>query len=351
VGEQVRASGGLPAGLVQLVGGLAIAFLSICMLVGGFLLSQMDTRGARPTPTQSGWAALPTSTPYLPTLVTSSPSAEASSPALPTAHSTAVRSPSPLPSASPSQVPTESTVAPTPTKSPAPTSTPTPPQGLKPICVYPQGWSPYTVQRGDTLSSLAYRSGTTVFSLMQANCLKTQGIIVGQKLYLPGTFYATPTPYTCGPPFGWTYVYRVQPGDTLYGLSRRFYISMDAIRRANCLADYRLYVGQALYMPPPPPTLEPFPTVTLTPLPTATPIPSPSSTFTPAPTETNTPPSPTQTPVGAVTATSTVTPTLTHTPGPTLTPTETPASTSTTPPATTETPTPTPTETPTDGSG
>lgn len=360
MGEQANASVGRPAGLVQLVGGLAIALLSACMLAGGFLLSQMDVFGLRPTPTQSGWAALPTATPFLPTLVSSASPIPASPTPSPTTRSSVSPSRAPSSTALPSAVPTGETISPmpsispTPTKTPAPTPTPTPPNGLIPTCTPPEGWTVYTIQRGDTLSSLAYRSGTTVFSLMQANCLTTQAIIAGQKLYLPGTFYTTPTPrpYTCGPPLGWTYLYRVNRGDTLYSLSRRFFVSMEAIRRANCLTDYRLYAGQMLYMPPPPPTLIPFPTVTpsLTPTSTPTLTPSPSATFTPSPSSTSTAtPTPTHTPAITVTVTPTATPTLTLTPGPTLTPTTTVTPTLATLATSTETSTATPTETPDGG--
>jgi len=44
---------------------------------------------------------------------------------------------------------------------------------------------PYTVQAGDTLYSLAVRTGTTVARIQQANCLQGTIILIGQTLYLP----------------------------------------------------------------------------------------------------------------------------------------------------------------------
>lgn len=49
----------------------------------------------------------------------------------------------------------------------------------------PAGWGYYTVVRGDTLSALAKRSGTTVRKIAGANCLDSDVIIRGQLLFLP----------------------------------------------------------------------------------------------------------------------------------------------------------------------
>ena len=71
---------------------------------------------------------------------------------------------------------------------------------------------------------------------------------------LPSPYY-TPTPRStpCGPPLDWI-TYYVRPGDTLFSLSRRFGVSVWAIQNANCLSGSTIYVGQALFLPPPPPT-------------------------------------------------------------------------------------------------
>lgn len=54
----------------------------------------------------------------------------------------------------------------------------------------PEGWTLYEVQAGDTLSSLAERSGTTLADVMSVNCLDSESIdtiVIGSKLYLPAT--------------------------------------------------------------------------------------------------------------------------------------------------------------------
>jgi LysM repeat protein len=327
VSENPDAGAGRPVGLGQLVTGLAITLISLGMLLGAFLLSQLGVSGAPATPTPVEAASRPTATPFLPTLASPSP--------------TSTPTPTPI---SPTPLPTEETASPTvptPSATPAATATPTAADHLLPSCRQPAGWYVYTVQRGDTLSALAWRSGMTTYALMQANCLSSQVVSIGQKLYVPPTFYATatPRPYRCGPPLGWTYLYRVQKGDTLYGLSRRFGVGIEAIRQANCLSGYQINIGQVLYMPRPPLyTSTPKPSATFTPAPTLVPTLMPTMTSTAAPTLTPTgspPPTPTYTPVPTVIPTTPLTPTATFTPVPTslLTETPTPAPTLTETPA------------------
>lgn len=336
--EPLRSSAGRFSGLGRLAGGIAVTFVSVGMLLGGFLLNRIDALGVYPTPTQA--------VAFLP------------SPTLPSP--TITLSPSPTPTTPPSPTATKTPSVITETAVP-PTFTPTPSEPLIPVCQPPSGWIAYKVQQGDTLASLAWRTGTTSYALMQANCLSTSAIYSGQRIYLPSTFYASPTPrpYTCGPPLNWV-VYRVQPRDTLYALSRRFGVGIDAIRQANCLRSYTIYIGQALYVPPPPYVPTPVPTSvpTITPTPTHSPTPTGTATPTLTPTRSPTPtgttmPTPIYTPIPTETITPTLTPTptegtLTYTPTPTPTPTPTESPMPTNTPIPTDTPTPTSTPTPTE---
>lgn len=328
--EQVDANTDRTPEMRQLLGSIVITVISVGMLLGTFLLSRLDTSSARPSPTQPGVVVLPSSTPFLPE-VTSVP--------LPT------MSPAPSPTVADTAVPPASTASPSPT-SPVP---------LIPSCPKPPGWFVYTVRQGDTLAGLAWRAGITLLALREANCLGTSAIYPGQQIYLPPAFYASPTPWACGPPLGWV-VYIVQPGDTLYSLSVRFGVGIEAIRRANCLQGYTIRAGQALYLPPllPVPTQTPVatdtpaPTETGVPTVTPTPVPTQSPTVTSSPIPTG---SPTSTAIPTSTGTATHTPTHTPTPietvGPTATSTFTPTPTSTEPATSTYTPTPTPTDLPT----
>lgn len=258
--------------------------------------------------------------------------------------------------------------SPTPTAWPSPTAikTPTPRSPLVAQCPTPAGWLPYYVRPGETLVTLALRSGISTYLLIQANCLGKTDLEAGDLIYLPPISVMTPTPrpYLCGPPAGWRLAI-VRRGDTLYSLARFYGTTIEAIRLANCLAGYTIYEGQRLYLPPVmiitptplplPPTWTATPTGTATPTPTGTPTvtdtpsPTPTPTLTVTPTVTGTlTPTPTWTPTPTLPVTGTLTPTPSPSPSPT--PTETPTLPPVTPtPTLTPMPTSTPTEVSSDG--
>jgi LysM repeat protein len=127
----------------------------------------------------------------------------------------------------------------------------------------------YVVQRGDTLTNLAIRFGTTINTLVQLNGITNpNNIFVGQTLQLPsgtgapiptatpvplatattGGIIPTPTRTGTNPNSGQTYV--VQPYDSLYRLSIRFNVSIVALARANNITNYNyIQIGQVLVIP------------------------------------------------------------------------------------------------------
>jgi LysM repeat protein len=113
----------------------------------------------------------------------------------------------------------------------------------------PAGWTSYTVQADDTLSGLALAAGISQESIVQANCLETADLVVGQTLYLPPLATPTPTPCVPSPPAGWT-LYTVRPGDTLFALAAVRDTSADEVVRVNCLDTSSILAGQRLYLPP-----------------------------------------------------------------------------------------------------
>ncbi len=99
------------------------------------------------------------------------------------------------------------------------------------------GCNVYTVQRGDTLTSLARYFGVTTNALAQANGIRNiNRIEVGQRLCIPNRMPApSPTYYT------------VQRGDTLTSIARRFGTTGYALQQLNRLSDpNRIQVGQVL---------------------------------------------------------------------------------------------------------
>ena len=103
----------------------------------------------------------------------------------------------------------------------------------------------YTVAAGDTLFSLANRFNTTVEAILAANPgLDPERLFIGEKICIP-----LPAPPVCP---GFTYV--VRPGDTLFGLAKRFNTSVTAILAANPGIDpNRLQIGQEICLPAPAP--------------------------------------------------------------------------------------------------
>ncbi|HBY96631.1 MAG: LysM peptidoglycan-binding domain-containing protein [Ardenticatenaceae bacterium] len=105
----------------------------------------------------------------------------------------------------------------------------------------------YVVQRGDTLIGIARRFNTTVEALARANNLTSPYVIyVGQTLTIPG---GTGSAATATPATGQQQIYTVQRGDTLYSIARRYNTTVEAIRQANGLSSNLIYVGQKLVIP------------------------------------------------------------------------------------------------------
>jgi putative chitinase len=107
----------------------------------------------------------------------------------------------------------------------------------------------YVVHRGDTLSSIAWRHGTNVWTLVRMNGLANPNYIwAGQRLCVPcGGYYPHPYPYPkphCG------MVHVVHRGDTMYSIARRYGSTVWAIAHANGISNPRLiFVGQRLTIP------------------------------------------------------------------------------------------------------
>ncbi|MBN2550827.1 MAG: LysM peptidoglycan-binding domain-containing protein [Anaerolineales bacterium] len=217
-----------------------------------------------------------------------------------------------------------------------PTLTPTP------SCNYPSDWITIAILPGESLDNLASIYGTSPEALMAGNCLVVNSLVAGSELRVPpiqptaqptATRTLRPTatraPVQCGRPYGWV-TYIVRSGDTLFGLSLAFGVTVYDLQTANCMGtSTTIYTGQILYVPNVP-TRTPWPTNTAYP----TRTPQPTATGTAVPTDTE-PPGTQDTPTSTATATQEEVDTATPTETPTFT--VEPPSTTVAPPPPTDT--------------
>ena len=103
----------------------------------------------------------------------------------------------------------------------------------------------YTVQSGDSLWSIGNRFGVTVQQLRDANNLTSDVLSVGQVLTIPGVSGDEDT----GDNNGAVFYYTVERGDSLWSIARRFGVTVQEIRDANDLVSDTLSVGQSLIIP------------------------------------------------------------------------------------------------------
>jgi LysM repeat protein len=96
----------------------------------------------------------------------------------------------------------------------------------------------YTVQKGDSLYTIAKKFGTTMDELVNLNGLTDTTLQIGQRLMVPASIQPM--------------VYVVKPGDSLYTIARRFDVTVDAIVKLNSIKNPTLIrPGQELMIPGP----------------------------------------------------------------------------------------------------
>jgi LysM repeat protein len=104
----------------------------------------------------------------------------------------------------------------------------------------------YTVQKGDSLWTIANKYGVTVTELRSLNNLTTDSLSIGQVLLIP-IKTTTPTTPTTTPTN--TVTYTVKSGDNLYSIAEQYGVSVTTIKNANNLTSNLLSVGQVLTIP------------------------------------------------------------------------------------------------------
>lgn len=105
----------------------------------------------------------------------------------------------------------------------------------------------HTVKRGESLSVIAQKYGTSTKAIMSANKLKSSGLAVGQKLKIPGSGAASVSisnkPNTVETE---TITHTVKSGEFLGKIASHYKVKIADIRRENNLKSDTVWVGQKL---------------------------------------------------------------------------------------------------------
>ncbi|GIK30034.1 MAG: LysM peptidoglycan-binding domain-containing protein [Anaerolineae bacterium] len=223
------------AAVVLIVGFIGVLLLrppQEPMAVVDTLPAPTETPTPTPTPSETGTAtatstgtATATDTATVTETASPTPSDEPTATYTATITATATESPTPSPTGSPTATITRTPSATrTPTSTRTPTRTPTLDPNASPsataaagACVpeRPTGWITYRVRLGDTLSSLAVATGTTIQRLIDVNCLTDPDVlVVGVELFLPRVPQGeSQPPSATNPPGGGNPPPTAPPGD------------------------------------------------------------------------------------------------------------------------------------------
>ena len=106
----------------------------------------------------------------------------------------------------------------------------------------------YTVKKGDTLSGIAKKYGTTVNSLVSLNGIKNRNLIyINQKLkiYSNSGYSSSSRENSCG-----KILYTIKYGDTLSSIALKYQSSVSDIVKVNNISNPNLiYAGEQIRIP------------------------------------------------------------------------------------------------------
>ncbi|MBM3168872.1 MAG: LysM peptidoglycan-binding domain-containing protein [Bacteroidetes bacterium] len=111
----------------------------------------------------------------------------------------------------------------------------------------------YKVKSGDVLGKIAGKFGVSITQIKQWNNLSSSTIRVGQMLYIYSSSLASNSSASGGQPLALSNessstpkTYTVQPGDSLWNISKKHSLTIDQIKRLNNLNSTTIKPGQRL---------------------------------------------------------------------------------------------------------
>ena len=98
----------------------------------------------------------------------------------------------------------------------------------------------YTVKNGDTLYGISNQFGVSVADILKENNVDPKNLQIGQIITIPNTSGTNPNS---------SINYIVKKGDTLYSIANKYGITIKDIINLNNLKSNNISVGQVLYIP------------------------------------------------------------------------------------------------------
>ena len=98
----------------------------------------------------------------------------------------------------------------------------------------------YIVKKGDTLYGISNQYGVSVIELASINGVNATSLQIGQELVIPDKSGVNPNNM---------FLYTVKKGDTLYSIAKKYNTSVSAILDLNYLTNTNLSIGQVIRIP------------------------------------------------------------------------------------------------------
>lgn len=109
----------------------------------------------------------------------------------------------------------------------------------------PAASTTHTVVKGDTLGGIARKYGVTSAAIKQANGMTSDTVVLGKQLSIPGAS----GPVARSAPAAGGKTHTVVKGDTLAKISRKYGVSVDALKKANGMSSDTVVLGSKLRIP------------------------------------------------------------------------------------------------------